>query len=41
MKRIRTAARAENRAAGERLAAIGELDLSCLRPVGERETWCT
>src|SRR5277367_5551572 len=35
------ATRAENRAAGERLAAIGELDLLRLRQVGERETWCT
>ena len=40
-ERIVTAARAENRAAGERLAAIGELDLLRLRQVGERETWCT
>jgi hypothetical protein len=32
------AARAENRAAGERLAVIGELDLLRLRQVGERET---
>ena len=39
--RIGAAARAENRAAGERLAAIGELDLLRLRQVGERETWCT
>ena len=35
------ATRAENRAAGARLAAIGELDLLRLRQVGERETWCT
>ena len=40
-ERIVAAARAENRAAGERLAAIGELDLLRLRQVGERETWCT
>jgi hypothetical protein len=39
--RIGAAARAENRAAGERLAAIGDLDLLRLRQVGERETWCT
>ena len=39
--RLRAAARAENRAAGERLAIIGELDLLSLRQVGERETWCT
>ena len=39
--RLRAAARAENRAAGERLAVIGELDVSWLRRFGERETWCT
>jgi Domain of unknown function (DUF222) len=39
--RICAASRAENRAAGQRLAAIGELDLLRLRQVGERETWCT
>src|SRR5580698_3210859 len=39
--RLRAAARAESRAAGERLAVIGELDLSWLRRFGERETWCT
>jgi hypothetical protein len=38
---IGAAARAENRAAGERLVAIGQLDLLRLRQVGERETWCT
>jgi hypothetical protein len=41
LERIGTAARAENRAAGERLVVIGELDLLRLRQVGERETWCT
>jgi Domain of unknown function (DUF222) len=41
VERIGAAVRAENRAAGERLAAIGELDLLRLRQVGERETWCT
>ncbi|MGC1739457.1 DUF222 domain-containing protein, partial [Mycobacterium sp.] len=41
VQRLGTAARAENRAAGERLAVIGELDLLRLRQVGERETWCT
>jgi hypothetical protein len=39
--RLRAAARAENRAAGERLAVIGELDVLWLRRFGERETWCT
>jgi hypothetical protein len=39
--RLRAAARTENRAAGERLAVIGELDVLRLREVGERETWCT
>jgi hypothetical protein len=39
--RMGAAVRVENRAAGERLAAIGELDLLRLRQVGERETWCT
>jgi|SoimicmetaTmtLMA_FD_contig_31_18735352_length_295_multi_5_in_0_out_0_1 hypothetical protein len=38
VKRIRAAARAENQAGGERLAAIGGLDLSRLRQVGERGT---
>jgi hypothetical protein len=41
LERMGAAARAENRAAGERLAVIGELDLLRLRQVGERETWCT
>lgn len=41
LERLRAAARAENRAAGERLAVIGELDVLYLRQVGERETWCT
>ena len=41
VERLRAAARAENRAAGERLAVIGELDVSWLRRFGERETWCT
>jgi hypothetical protein len=35
------AARAENRAAGQRLVAIAELDLMRLREVGERESWAT
>ncbi|ORV49566.1 hypothetical protein AWC05_02315 [Mycobacterium florentinum] len=37
--RVCAAARAENRAAGARLAAIGELDVLRLRECGERETW--
>jgi Domain of unknown function (DUF222) len=41
VERLRAAARAENRAAGERLAVIGELDTSYLREVGERDMWCT
>ncbi|MGH3542728.1 MAG: HNH endonuclease signature motif containing protein [Mycobacterium sp.] len=41
VERIAAASRAENRAAGERLAAIGELDVLRLREVGERETWST
>jgi Domain of unknown function (DUF222) len=41
MRRLREAARAENRAAGQRLAVIGELDLLWLRRFGERETWGT
>ena len=41
LERIGAAARAENRAVGERLLVIGELDLLRLRQVGERETWCT
>jgi Domain of unknown function (DUF222) len=39
--RMCAAARAENRAAGERLAAIGELDVLRLRQCGERESWST
>jgi hypothetical protein len=39
--RICAASRAENQAAGQRLAAIGDLDLLRLRQVGERVTWCT
>jgi hypothetical protein len=38
---LRAAARAENRAAGQRLTVIGELDLLWLRHFGERETWGT
>jgi hypothetical protein len=41
LERLRAAARAENRAAGQRLAVIGELDVRWLRQFGERETWCT
>jgi hypothetical protein len=41
VERIAAAARAENQAAGQRLAVIGELDVMRLREVGERETWCT
>jgi hypothetical protein len=41
LERLRAAARAENRAAGERLSVIGELDVSYLREVGERDMWCT
>jgi hypothetical protein len=37
--RICAASRAENRAAGARLTAIGELDLLRLRECGERESW--
>src|ERR1700743_2145699 len=40
-QRLREAARAENRAAGQRLAVIGELDLLWLRRFGEREAWGT
>jgi hypothetical protein len=39
--RMCAAMRAENRAAGERLAAIGELDVLRLGECGERETWST
>ena len=41
MQLLRAAARAENRAAGQRLAVIAELDLLWLRHFGERETWGT
>ena len=41
VSRLRAASRAENQAAGQRLAVIGELDLLWLRRFGERETWCT
>jgi Domain of unknown function (DUF222) len=41
VERIAAAARAENQAAGQRLAMIGELDVLWLRRFGERETWCT
>jgi hypothetical protein len=41
VQRLSAAARAENRAAGQRLAVIGELDVVWLRRFGERETWCT
>jgi hypothetical protein len=39
--RICAASRAENRAAGERLAAIGELDVLRLRESGDCESWAT
>jgi Domain of unknown function (DUF222) len=38
---LRASGRAENSAAGRRLAVIGELDALRLRLLGERETWCT
>jgi hypothetical protein len=41
VERMCAAVRAENRAVGRRLAAIGELDVVRLREVGERESWCT
>jgi hypothetical protein len=41
VQRLGAAARAENQAAGQRLAVIGELDVLWLRRFGERETWCT
>ena len=41
VQRLGAAARAESQAAGQRLAAIGELDVLWLRRFGERETWCT
>ncbi len=37
VSRLRAASRAENQAAGQRLAVIGELDLLWLRRFGERE----
>ncbi len=37
--RMCASSRAENRAAGERLVAIGDLDVLRLRECGERETW--
>jgi hypothetical protein len=36
MERLRAAVRTENRAAGQRLTVIGELDVLWLRQVGER-----
>jgi hypothetical protein len=39
--RLRATRRAENSAAGQRLAVIGDLDALRLRLLGERETWCT
>jgi hypothetical protein len=39
--RLRATRRAENSAAGQLLAVIGELDALRLRLLGERETWCT
>ena len=41
VERIVAAGRSENQAAGQRLAAIGALDVLRLGQVGERETWCT
>lgn len=41
LDRICSSSRAENQAAGERLVAIGELDVLRLRQYGERETWAT
>ncbi|HYX97950.1 MAG TPA: DUF222 domain-containing protein [Mycobacterium sp.] len=41
MGRLRAAVRAESRAAGQRLAVIGELDVLWLRHFSERETWGT
>jgi len=41
LHQLRAASRAENQAAGQRLAVIGELDSLRLRQLGERETWCT
>src|ERR1700689_284494 len=41
MRQLREAARAENPAPGQRVAAIGELGLLWLRRFGERESWGT
>ncbi|MDT5203725.1 MAG: hypothetical protein QOD34_361, partial [Mycobacterium sp.] len=41
VEQLRASGRAENRAAGRRLAVIAELDALRLRLFGERETWCT
>lgn len=41
LDRMSAATRAENRAAGERLVAVGEFDLLRLREHGEHETWGT
>jgi hypothetical protein len=41
MEQLRATGRAENKAAGQRLTVIGELDALRLRLLGERETWCT
>ena len=41
MGRLRAPVRAESRAAGQRLAVIGELDVLWLRHFSERETWGT
>src|ERR1700744_944085 len=41
MRQLREAARAENRAAGQRVTGVGELALLWLRRFGERETWGT
>jgi Domain of unknown function (DUF222) len=40
VERIAAAGRAENQAAGCRLAVIAELDVLRLRAVGERDQWC-
>ncbi|BBU24632.1 HNH endonuclease signature motif containing protein [Mycobacterium xenopi] len=41
VQRMAAAVRAENRAVGQRLTIIGELDVLRSREVGERETWLT
>jgi Domain of unknown function (DUF222) len=41
VEQIAAAGRAENQAAGQRLVAIGALDVLRLRQVGEREDWCS